>query len=244
MTVNCISVQLQCPKATLLNSATDVMGTLDACSMQKSCRLKADCMVVTVRTANVNIHHAAIADPAHPPIPHNTEVSSAATDVPLYAIAKVTLYRTWLLTACFAKPATQQIRTQGWGVMDSQTRRCVVKNSHNKKGVCMQGQNKDRGQLEKGLCCMGSQNKICAVISTKNKGCAVMPLLFQLGLLCSLRLLLQAQVIVTGHLGQHHLVLLSLGNLQQICRCVQNWSTSGKTTCVLLKTGKLTQCVR
>ena len=48
-------------------------------------------MVVTVRTANVNIHHAATAEPGYPPFPHNEEVISAATNVSLYASAKVTL---------------------------------------------------------------------------------------------------------------------------------------------------------
>ncbi len=50
--------------------------------------------------------------------------------------------------------------------------------------------------------------------------CAVVPLVFQLGLMCSLRLLLQAQLIVMSHLGQHHLILLSLSNLQHKCKCL------------------------
>ena len=58
-------------------------------------------------------------------------------------------------------------------------------------------------------------------------GYVVIPLLLQLGLMCSLCLLLQAQLIVMSHLSQHHLILLSLSNLQQNCKCTQYFSASG-----------------
>lgn len=69
-------------------------------------------------------------------------------------------------------------------------------------------------------------------------GCIIVPLLFQLGLLCSLRLLLQAQLIVMSHLGQHHLILLSLSSLQQDCKYASTFPQS-----VFVDSGKLTQRV-
>ena len=75
--------------------------------MQKSWRHKADCMLVTARTANVNIHHTTTAGTRA--VSYSKKVSVCHSDLSFYASATVTLYRMRLLAVGFVSPAIRQV---------------------------------------------------------------------------------------------------------------------------------------
>ena len=78
--------------------------------MQKSWRHKADCMLVTARTANVNIHHTQAGTTAGTrAVSYSKKVSVCHSDLSFYASATVTLYRMRLLAVSFVSPAIRQV---------------------------------------------------------------------------------------------------------------------------------------